>query len=167
MLNDSGYKLFKTETSPSNNSCLTDGTGDGQYVTQTFIVIFMQKRLYNKGCWIKTVWKATSSCYLKGKHQHVSHLCSASLLLPFPFSLGTNAILQQRSSADPGEANVSFPDGKLPAWWCHAERHWGNSLCCRSKRTSLPNTPWVHARFRTADEVARKVLAALLKCLFR
>lgn len=146
---------------------MTDGTGDSQYVIHIFIVLFTQKHLYNKGCWIKTLWKANGSSYLKGKHQHVSHLCSASFLLPFPFSLGTNAILQHCCSADTGEANVSFPDGKLPAWWCCTEGYWGNSLCCRSKRTSLPNTPHVHACFTTADEVARKVSAALLKCLFR
>lgn len=145
---------------------MTDGTGDGQYVIHTFTVLFMQKHLYNKGCWIKTLWKANSSCYLKGKHQRVYYLCSASFLLPFIFSLGTNAVLQQSCSAGPGETNVSFPDGKLPACWCQAERHWGNSLCCRSKRTPLPNTPRVRTHFSTADAVARKASVALLKWLF-
>lgn len=122
----------------------------------TFIVLSMEKHLYDKGCWIETLWKANSSCYSKGKHQRVSHLCSASLPLRFPVSFGRNAILQQSCSADPGEANVSFPDGKLPTWRCRPERRWGNSLRCRSKRASLPNTPRVHAPFTAADEVARK-----------
>lgn len=141
-------------------------TGDGQYVMHAFTILFMQKCLYNKGCWMKTLWKANSSCYLKGKHQCVYYLCSASSLLPFIFSLGTNAVLQQSCSADPGETNVSFPDGELPACRCQAERHWGNSLCCRSKRTPLPNTPRVQARFSTADAGHRKASVALLKHLF-
>lgn len=92
----------------------------------------------------------------------------SKLAAPFPFSLGISAISQQHYSADPGEANVSFPDGKLPAWWCSTERLPGNSLCCRSKRTSLHHTPCVHALFTTADEATRKeVSETLLKCLFR
>lgn len=74
----------------------------------TFVVLFMQKHLCTKECCRKSVWKANSSCYFKGKHQRVSHLCSASSLLPSLFSGGRNAILQQRCWADPGEANVSF-----------------------------------------------------------
>lgn len=145
---------------------MTDGTGDGQYVICAFTVLFMQKHLYNNGCWIKTLWKANSSCYLKEKHWCVYYLCSVSFLLSFIFSLGTNAVLQQSCSADPGETNVSFPDGKLPACWCQAERHWGNSLCWRSKRTPLPNTPRVQACFSTADAGARKASGALLKQRF-
>lgn len=145
---------------------MTSGTGVGQYVIQTFTVLFMQKHLYNKEWWIKALWKANNSCYLKEKHQSVYYLCSASFLLPFIFSLGTKAVLQQSCSAGPGETNVSFPDGKLPACWCQAERHWGNSLCCRSKRTPLPNTPHVQACFSAADAGARKSSVALLKWLF-
>jgi len=54
----------------------------------------------------------------------------SKLAAPFHFPLDTSAISQQCYSADPGEANVTSPDGKQPAWWCHTERHQGNSFCC-------------------------------------
>lgn len=125
----------------------------------------MQKHLYNKGCWIKTLWKANSSCYLKEKHWCVYYLCSASFLLSFIFSLGTNAVLQQSCFSRPRGDKCQFSRWQtasllMPGWEPLREfsllKKQKNTTSYHTSCTSLLLNSWCRSQksFRSPPQTA-------------